>query len=1065
MKIKQIPVDDRQQTAQVHQSLYSGLLERTSLPVVLSSLTVAFILAYFMYKGGRWPETYSDFIAGRTTFEGTVKARDELAPLTFILAGILSLTVGALVQGLCERRLGSSRGYHDVLVYALLPAALWFGPLLTGALPSHHSLVVAGIASVLAAVFGLLAAWYGPRLTPDDDRLLWDAVHASILAPFLLAGAPFALNIAMAKLAGTTVLDQPSGAGSLLGCAAFAVALVPWLRAEGRLSTLRMLLVVAQIPLVLFYFVFLPPGFVSPEGAVPEPVAHPALYVVVGALILMALLDLLRRALRGGNTLSPMALGGLVICLAVPQFFSPILPSDDYHFGEYIYPWWAYVSFGIRPYLEYTPSHGLINYVPGIISSTFFDGTAASFAAANTITTGLLTLLAFVALSGPIGAGLACVSVLFVSMLPSSWLVITLVFGVLGRPALMARPVAWLSAWLVLGTAIVLVAPAQGLALVLATIPAGLLVFHRAVHREAGRLLTSLGLLILAAFLIALVMPVVSMIRNALQYIIENGSINAVAYGVPWAATWTTPLFEMLRMAWIAVPIGALWALLSRRDLRAGPLPLLFFGVGIIFPLAILGYTTGRIDAGPSRPGSATLWLMLTVLPAMLLSLRTHRLFPVTLVAVAIVGAMFPKVPTVGLLAAAAQPTVAIGAMTDGTGAGLTNVGTVVADPEHFARIRAIKDRLDALLKPDETFLDMTGRGASYFYAQRRLPIEVGAPFNMAHPAQQRRSMERLMLDPPPVALLEANNIMWDGRTAALRSHPLYRWVVETYKPVELDGYVYGLRQVGPGEAAAAAKPIDLTAANHTDANWQNGISRSQDRFLLRDESLADLLQVGDTLVFAASGARTVLSIDGPILSVDGPLDAVTDGYPNSLMAPGRLSRALAAEHDLILFDRAFRVADLMSLPISWGRSLRTLSAEMTQVTPVDLTPVVTNDLRAAADGAFIPTGANPFFAVSVDGPSGASAGLLSMQFSCLRGAGPPPRLKVSWSTADEARFTRAASVAFGADNGWLVIPLDSQPRWLLATKVTQLRFALTDRNSCRQFSLRDASLSQRRGL
>lgn len=1049
----------------MHQRLHSVLLERISLPVVLGSLTVAFILAYFVYKGGDWPETYNDFIAGRTTFEGTVKARDAIAPLTFILAGILSLTVGALVQGLCERRLGSARGYHDVLVYTLLPAALWFGHLLTGAVPSNHSLVVAGIASVLAAVFGLLAAWHGPRLTADDDRPLWDAVHASILAPFLLASAPFALNIATARLAGTAVLDGPWGAGSLLGGVSFAVALVPWFRAEGCLSTLRMLLVVGQIPLVLFYFVLVPPAFVSPEGAVPEPAAHPALYVLVGALILLALLDLLRRALRGGKTLSPMAVGGLVICVAVPQIFSPALPSDDYHFGEYIYPWWAYVSFGIRPYLEYTPAHGLINYVPGIISSAFFDGTAASFPAANTITTGLLTLLAFLALSGPIGAGLACVSVLFVSMLPASWLVITLVFGVLGRPALVAKPVAWVSAWLVLGTALVLAAPAQGVALVLATLPAGVFLFHRAVHRDARHLLTSLGLLIVAAFLITLVLPVLPMIRNALRYIIENGGINAVAYGVPWAATWTTPFFEMLRMAWIAVPIGALWALLSRRDLRASPLPLLFFGVGIIFPLAILGYTTGRIDGGPSRPGSATLWLMLTVLPAMLLSLRSQRLFPVTLIAVAIVAALFPKVPTVGLLAAAAQPAVAIGAITDGASAGLTNVGKVTADPEQFARVRAIKDRLDALLKPDETFLDMTGRGASYFYAQRRLPVEVGAPFNMAHPAQQRRSLERLMLDPPPVALLEANNIMWDGRTAALRSHPLYRWVVETYKPVELDGYVYGLRRAGPGEAAAAARPIDLTPANHTDPYWQNGISRSQNQLLLRDESVADLLRVGDTLVFASSGARTILSIDGPIISVDRPLDARADGFPSSFMAPERLRSALVAEHNRILLDRAFRVADLMSLPISWGRSLRTLSAKMTQVTPVDLTPIVTNDLQTAAGGVFIPTGANPFFTVSLDRLTGASAGLLSVQFSCAPGAGPPPRLRVSWSTAKEASFTRAASVAFGAENGWLVIPFDSQPRWLLATEVTRLRFELTDRNSCKQFSLSDASLSQRRGL
>ena len=63
----------------------------------------------------------------------------------------------------------------------------------------------------------------------------------------------------------------------------------------------------------------------------------------------------------------------------------------------------------------------------------------------------------------------------------------------------------------------------------------------------------------------------------------------------------------------------------------------------------------------------------------------------------------------------------------------------------------------------------------------------------MASPIQQMNAIKRLEKKLPRLALLEGNNIIHDGGGLALRNHYLYRFVIEHYEPLELDGFVIGL--------------------------------------------------------------------------------------------------------------------------------------------------------------------------------------------------------------------------------------------------------------------------------
>ncbi len=1040
--------------------------------IVLLSAIAALCVGLWIYAVMRWPEDYDDFIVGWTTLNGSGKARDFFAVSTFAVSVLAFLVLGSAAHVFCARRLSRAHELDTTIWYALLPAALVFGQVLVAGPIVLPTLVLSVFAGVAAVAFAVMAAWRTRFSTHvEDDVAPWSAIRLSVVLPLLALVLPFAANVAASRLADLSVSNVPLRVGAALALGTFAMLVLLWLRSDERLARwLRGIVLAAQAPLVAFYLVMLPPRLVSPEGPAPQPEAGLLLYLVIGAIIIAALLDLVRRARWSGRALSPLALGGLVIVMAVPQSFIPFLPTDDYHFGEYLYPWWALATFGQIPYVDFTPAHGLANYLAGAASALFFDGSAATYLASSTIVYGLLVLAAFVCLTPVMGIGLAWLPVFFLTIVtPISWIVVATVFGALTVRWLFDRPLLWVVSWIVLGTGAVLLAPAQGAALVMGTIPAGLLVLFSAQMSRPLRVVATLGGLGVCLLVIALFVPLLPMVIGALGYLVENGGINTVAYGIPWHGTATSPGYEMLRMAWIAVPLIAIGVAIWRPAVLRDPAGLLAVGVAVLLPVVVFGYVMGRIDPGPSRMGPAVVWLGLLALPVLLRTIRSRLAVPVALIAVVAAAALYPRALKVEPLVAAARPELSIPPLIDAGASSLADVGHVVADTAHMERITAIKTRLDTLLADDETYLDMTGHGAHYVYAGRPSPVPVIAPYNMAHPDQQARAVERLKTSVPPVALLAADNLNFEARTAALRAHRLYRWAVQTYRPIAYDGLIYGIT---PERWAAldlddgrGTETMRVAAADHSDVNWTKGISTDARTVFFDSSALADALRPGDPLTFAASGPRTVIEIDGRNVTVDGPLDPKADGYPNPIGVPDQVLSVLFSQRDLILLDRAFRIADLGVLPASWGRSTDRLDARMEEVLALDLATATLTDLEVDAQGWWTPSGPDPHAVIDLPDTPGASAGLLVAEFTCSGGDGSEPSLQLFWTSERDPQFSEVASVSFRASNGALIAPLDSQPRWLAAKRISRLRIDLANRTACGRFRLTRPYLAQRSGL
>ncbi len=312
---------------------------------------------------------------------------------------------------------------------------------------------------------------------------------------------------------------------------------------------------------------------------------------------------------------------------------------------------------------------------------------------------------------------------------------------------------------------------------------------------------------------------------------------------------------------------------------------------------------------------------------------------------------------------------------------GLPNLGNGIIAETQLKRLKAIKHVLSILVDPGETYLDLTNRNTDYFYLGYKPPIEVGAIYNLVSEGQQYRAIRTLDKRPPPVVLASADNVLHDGGTAAYRSHLLYRYVVERYIPIRIDGFIY----------------------------------------LVRPDRMARVAEFADTK------------------------DATTDEYRKSLL------------------DCVFRMAFIEELPVSWGRSLKTLRAKMRLVKSIQPgSPRFLHSVRDDGEGNYSVVGPDPYILLDISDwkLNGSDAGMLSFNFTC-KGRSSKPQLEIYWGSKATG-LGESTVVRFVAENGPLLVPLDAAPRWLQAKEINRLRFDIADPAPCKTFAITNIQLWQR---
>lgn len=1042
----------------------------------ISSTIVITAFALLLCLGISSAPKYTDFIVGSLSWYAGTKLQDQIAAPIFIAVVFCALIFFTSIARRQKKKFGSESALalSNQLLWWSLPAIAGIARMVLGAGLEPNVLYC----SVFGLSFIALAVTVGAVNKAHLDPRV---ISLGALGILLLMLYQLELVLVMGRI--PTELTQgidlstyakPNYTVALL-VGGLCIACIPWNQKVFTRLT-HWLLVTGQLGLPIFYLVLYPARIQQPDGTLFQYDTTVWLKVLVIGMIIWGVVDVLCRARRYASTqdvaklLSPIAIFGLLVGLKMGATIYPNISPDDYHFGESLLGWWSYLQ-GAIPYVDYLPAHGIISDdLPQFLSFIFYDGSAGSIAHVGNLSIAFLSLATFLSLyyySGSVSFAFAATFFLSPNLI---WLFLVPFLCVWLSPSLRQRPERWLLVWMFTAPFVVLGIPPQGLLLAAASGVMAVYYAWRLWNAPRPRQLKGILFVGVLLLVLAVTTPAGIMLLGAIRYVLENGPINQLAYGKPWALSWEGArkgfVFELLRMSWIAIPLACL--LLFHRCFQTAQRRvdlMLTLLVVLIFVILLIPYSMGRIDAGRmSRPGMAANFGWAILLPVVcwhIVSARTKLLLVV--VAMSMSAAVGPMpVSLYGLINSTKATVNTRGQeISDGAVADLPNIGKAFVQPAHWDRLTRLSRVLKDNIPTGETYLDLTSRNAQYFYLGYLPPLPVTAVYNMVSPAQQLRAIEKLKENLPTIALLEGTNIIHDGGGLALRNPYLYRFIIDHYTPFYVDGFILGRKKDSP---LTPITSIEIPLMDFTDANWSHGINRTAPALYVSDSGFLPALKVGDQIQINKGDVRRIreIRIASRQVWLEGPMLQASDyGSTNQahLIEP---SPEAMAEYQAALLQRAFALPQLKRIPIAWGRSQATLSEKMTLIKRLDEIKPSLKHL-VAQKGSYKVDGADPYliFDLSRWKLSGRDAGLLKFEFRCV-GRAAEPRIQVLWWGDGQRGAFEPSSVRFNAENGTLIVPLEASPRWLTLQHVKGLRIDLDNPDSCSSFSINNLGIYQR---
>jgi len=541
----------------------------------------------------------------------------------------------------------------DQLIWWSMPSFAAICSLISASVIDEKIFIISSIAIIFIVI---TSAHSAPKNIGVNPVIAGLSVFAIILIAIIPLEIALLLGRAPMKLVGDiNFTDYAKKTTYILFGSGVVVGLYYAMRYPEKLSHyFPKLVLIGQVGLPTLFLTLYPARLLQPTGVLTKYETTVWLKVLVIGMILWGVSDVISRYRKYSTTadcsklLSPIAIFALLVGLRVGHTVAPHINPDDYHFGESLLGWWSYLH-GTIPYLEYMPAHGLIvDDLNRFISSVFYDGSAGSIAEAARLGFAILAFVAFISiyyLSGSIG--LAFVSIFFLGG-TLAWFFLTPFLCLWFSQSLRSSPSKWLIAWMVSVPIVILGVPPQGLLLVAASGVMAVCFAWLQLRSPEERSWTSIGVALTSLIVLGLVTPLGSMLFGAIRYVVENGPINQVAYGVAWATSWNGGaragfIFEAIRMSWVAIPIACLAIIyVNRKDYGHQKSALYPAIVVLFFTLLLIPYAMGRIDPGAvSRPGTAAMfgWAVLLPIIGWMVVNSKNRVLLVLLVAC--MGALF----------------------------------------------------------------------------------------------------------------------------------------------------------------------------------------------------------------------------------------------------------------------------------------------------------------------------------------------------------------------------------------------------------------------------------------
>ena len=808
--------------------------------VYLSSAIISATLSSVIYIFLDLDQSYSELIVGNISWGYDNKFHDYALLVSIVFSFVAAfLIIGSFLNRL-TRVCGQSAADHfyDFLILLCAPAGFWFLGLVTTKNTLLYPLHFSSTLMVITIFFGYLLSFKKdffekPREVTKDALICIQEILLLLICSIFSSAA---LGVLVSRFIPVFQIEHLLKGKYVVGLTfvVFAISLsvithlmVASKSLEKFRLTVQRLILIFQIPLPFIFLVLVPnPWFV--EGKVIHGYSLAPWLVAVVTLCIMAgywnLFYCYKKSTvivtKPLNLIPWLSIVGGILFIKAVSLGVPNVPIDDYHFGEMLTPWWSLVEHSAVPFWDYAPARGLINYFQGAFANVFFDGTVGSFRAAIPFIYLGILLISFPVISKTIGKGNATIAFLiapYVNGLSEIDILVTVFICFLCQKFFTRSPRYWLVSSLLLAIAIILYAPGQGGLAVLAVSPLACIMIHRFYldFKKSPSQIIPIVIIIIFITLFCFFTPLGKMIFGAIRYALEQSHVNSIANGISWNRSFNVGdsnpwLFEFMRTSWILVTIFAAMLIIKMCGEKSSPSRniLLAYAIPIfIITLLYIIRAAGRIDAGSiSRLGIASIWVISLLLPILLFSGdQNKRQGKLILLWVSFAGIISPHfISTQNSLSDMygkkfnpVYVNASVLKNLSDTKIKFPEMGYAMADPIHMNRLLTIREFLDKVLEKDETYLDVTSRGAQYFYTDRKQPIESGAIYNLVTEPQQLRAIETLKSVKPPAILISGDNILHDGGSASLRSYLMYRYLLllPNYKVVQTESQVWLIRE------------------------------------------------------------------------------------------------------------------------------------------------------------------------------------------------------------------------------------------------------------------------------
>ncbi|HJV66997.1 MAG TPA: hypothetical protein VJ550_14790 [Geomonas sp.] len=571
-----------------------------------------------------------------------------------------------------------------------------------------------------------------------------------------------------------------------------------WVRVPRRLPPV----VIALQALLLCFFAKLLPNHILQGEKLVQPLPLARVALAAGLLAAAGVAEVIWRRRRplGEGVFSRLALFALLVGLAEGNGFTPSIWPNTYEVGSRIPEFWmswkgdltlfkdVYITYGLHDYLSY--ALGWLAYG---------EATAMAALAGADLFSAILKGVVFCLALGEMPLALA---VVFAWLVPTGQEAVVFIYAViLLRPSLVRSSARWIVVWSLISAFFPFGRIPQGTMCVLASFPAALMQAVNLFREDRKRFVqVLLFLAVLGAAVVG--WPFGGYFWGLIRIFTETAAVNA-----PWAASgglwWSSSLLGLVAgYSFFLVPLLAFAVGHAMTGTPVAQNRSAYLAAGLFLFVAVylyvgIGYGFSRMDCCiASRQYVMAAGLVAVLFAALMIYCPPgagRRGLGLLLLTVLFTRQFlepggFPSAKKFYYPGKALYHNVYFSRVPDAnelTRNSSEHLGTGLYPAGYEREARAVREAMDSILAPGETFLDLTVDGLHYFSSGRKLLTEYPVYYVYPGDKPQFRALDVLRRNHVRVSLLD-NSWVIDHSPVSIRAFYLYRYALQNGLPLEI---------------------------------------------------------------------------------------------------------------------------------------------------------------------------------------------------------------------------------------------------------------------------------------